>query len=174
MKAKASHYLASFNTPDLTYTPALNYNGPDSFTFKARDGQVDSNIATININILNISKKATITTLDTSPNPSYYGKAVTFSARVAGLSGTTTGIVTYRDENSILGTANLNRSGAGNVTLWDGNKKLGTSDLDSSDRATFSISTLSKVNHSIMVKYGGDGDYNDSISQTLIQVVNQK
>ena len=62
----------------------------------------------------------------------------------------------------------------GNVTLWDGNKKLGTSDLDSSGRATFSISTLSKGNHSITVKYGGDGDYNDSISQTLIQVVNQK
>src|SRR5439155_880190 len=26
----------------FTYTPALNYNGPDSFTYKANDGQVDS------------------------------------------------------------------------------------------------------------------------------------
>ena len=28
----------------FTYTPALNYNGTDSFTYKANDGTVDSNI----------------------------------------------------------------------------------------------------------------------------------
>ncbi|MFM9074388.1 MAG: tandem-95 repeat protein, partial [Bacteroidota bacterium] len=33
------------------YTPAANYNGPDSFTFKANDGTVDSNIATVNITV---------------------------------------------------------------------------------------------------------------------------
>src|SRR5207249_2883883 len=32
-----------------TYTPAANYNGPDSFTFKASDGSLDSNIATVTI-----------------------------------------------------------------------------------------------------------------------------
>src|SRR5262249_56616399 len=26
----------------FTYTPSLNYNGPDSFTYKANDGQADS------------------------------------------------------------------------------------------------------------------------------------
>src|SRR5205085_423177 len=30
----------------FTYTPNLNYNGPDSFTYKANDGTVDSNTAT--------------------------------------------------------------------------------------------------------------------------------
>ncbi|MDD4042799.1 MAG: ExeM/NucH family extracellular endonuclease [Anaerolineaceae bacterium] len=34
-----------------TYTPALDYNGPDSFTFKANDGAADSNIATVSITI---------------------------------------------------------------------------------------------------------------------------
>ncbi len=33
----------------LTYTPAANYFGPDSFTFKANDGQADSNVATVTI-----------------------------------------------------------------------------------------------------------------------------
>jgi uncharacterized protein len=33
----------------FTYTPASNYNGPDSFTYKANDGHVDSNIATVSI-----------------------------------------------------------------------------------------------------------------------------
>ena len=31
----------------FTYTPAANYNGPDSFTYKANDGQADSNVATV-------------------------------------------------------------------------------------------------------------------------------
>ncbi|MFN8470148.1 MAG: Ig-like domain-containing protein [Caldilineaceae bacterium] len=34
-----------------TYTPNLNYFGPDSFTFKANDGQADSNVATVTINV---------------------------------------------------------------------------------------------------------------------------
>ena len=33
----------------VTYTPAANYNGPDSFTFKANDGGADSNVATVSI-----------------------------------------------------------------------------------------------------------------------------
>ncbi|MCA1683997.1 MAG: tandem-95 repeat protein, partial [Actinobacteria bacterium] len=33
----------------LSYTPAANYNGPDSFTYKANDGSADSNVATVNI-----------------------------------------------------------------------------------------------------------------------------
>src|SRR5438128_810154 len=33
----------------FSYAPAANYNGPDSFTYKANDGQADSGIATVNI-----------------------------------------------------------------------------------------------------------------------------
>jgi VCBS repeat-containing protein len=38
-------------TGAFTYTPALNYNGADSFTFKANDGQADSNVATVSITV---------------------------------------------------------------------------------------------------------------------------
>ncbi|MDQ3044667.1 MAG: Ig-like domain-containing protein, partial [Chloroflexota bacterium] len=34
-----------------TYTPNANYNGSDSFTFKANDGTVDSNTATVSITV---------------------------------------------------------------------------------------------------------------------------
>ena len=41
----------SGTAPALTYTPAANYNGPDSFTFKANDGTLDSNVATVTITV---------------------------------------------------------------------------------------------------------------------------
>ena len=37
-----SHGTLSGTAPNLTYTPAANYNGSDSFTFKVNDGTVDS------------------------------------------------------------------------------------------------------------------------------------
>ena len=45
--------LTTFNgsTGAFTYTPAGDYNGPDSFTFQANDGTVDSNIATVTITV---------------------------------------------------------------------------------------------------------------------------
>ncbi len=41
----------SGTAPDLLYTPNLNFSGADSFTFKANDGQADSNIATVTITV---------------------------------------------------------------------------------------------------------------------------
>ena len=39
-----AHGTLSGTAPALTYTPAANYNGTDSFTFKANDGTADSNV----------------------------------------------------------------------------------------------------------------------------------
>ncbi len=41
----------SGTAPNVTYTPAADYNGADSFTFRANDGQVDSNVATVSITV---------------------------------------------------------------------------------------------------------------------------
>jgi uncharacterized delta-60 repeat protein len=41
--------------PHLTYTPAANYNGSDSFKFKVNDGQADSNTVTVSITILAVN-----------------------------------------------------------------------------------------------------------------------
>ena len=48
---KPKHGKLSSKAPNLIYTPDKNYIGEDSFTFKANDGKVDSNIATITIKI---------------------------------------------------------------------------------------------------------------------------
>src|SRR5207247_6695837 len=35
----------------LSYMPALNFNGTDSFTYKASDGQAQSDVATVTITV---------------------------------------------------------------------------------------------------------------------------
>lgn len=44
-----SHGTLSGTAPNLTYTPAPNYYGADSFTFKVNDGRDDSGTATVSI-----------------------------------------------------------------------------------------------------------------------------
>jgi hypothetical protein len=45
------HGVLSGTAPDLTYTPEADYHGPDSFTFQANDGQADSNVAVVSLEI---------------------------------------------------------------------------------------------------------------------------
>jgi hypothetical protein len=47
-----SHGILSGTAPNLTYTPALNYHGPDSFTFKVNDGSLDSAVAMVSISVI--------------------------------------------------------------------------------------------------------------------------
>ncbi len=49
--AGPAHGVLSGAPPNVTYTPAANYHGPDSFTFKANDSTVDSNVATVSITV---------------------------------------------------------------------------------------------------------------------------
>ncbi len=46
-----AHGTLSGSVPNLTYTPNHNYNGTESFTFKANDGTADSQPATITITV---------------------------------------------------------------------------------------------------------------------------
>src|SRR5207247_1490797 len=47
-----SHGALTLNANgSFTYTPAANFNGSDSFTYKANDGQADSNVATVALTI---------------------------------------------------------------------------------------------------------------------------
>jgi len=46
-----SHGALTGNASDIIYTPAANYNGSDSFSFRANDGTVDSGDATVTITV---------------------------------------------------------------------------------------------------------------------------
>jgi hypothetical protein len=49
------HGVLSGNAANLIYVPAANFSGSDSFSFMANDGMLDSNIATISINVLPVN-----------------------------------------------------------------------------------------------------------------------
>ena len=49
--AQPTHGVLTGTAPYLTYTPTANYNGPDSFTFNANDGNLVSNVATVSITV---------------------------------------------------------------------------------------------------------------------------
>jgi len=46
------HGAVTGTFPNMTYTPAPNYYGTDSFTYRVNDGTVNSNTATVNITVL--------------------------------------------------------------------------------------------------------------------------
>ncbi|PYR74790.1 MAG: adhesin, partial [Acidobacteria bacterium] len=45
------HGMLTGTAPNVTYVPAANFNGADSFTFKVNDGSLDSNVATVSLTI---------------------------------------------------------------------------------------------------------------------------
>src|SRR5437588_10648855 len=55
MVAPATHGTLSGVEPNVTYTPAAGYFGPDSFTFKANDGTVDSAAATVSLTVVHVN-----------------------------------------------------------------------------------------------------------------------
>jgi len=46
-----THGVVTGSGANRTYTPAANYNGPDSFSFKASDGSADSNVAAVSLTV---------------------------------------------------------------------------------------------------------------------------
>jgi MYXO-CTERM domain-containing protein len=46
-----AHGTISGSLPNVVFTPAANYNGPDSFTFTVSDGQLTSQPATVSISV---------------------------------------------------------------------------------------------------------------------------
>jgi len=96
---------------------------------------------------------STIAVSSATDNPSVFGQAVTFTATVAAAvagSGTPTGVVTFYDGSTVLGTAGL-----------------------SGGSASYTTSTLTVGTDSITATYGGDANFAGSGSTAFAQTVNQ-
>lgn len=68
-----AHGSLSGSPPNVTYTPATNYGGPDSFTFKVNDGTFDSAPGTVSLNVIPPALPPTGITLSTTNIPSSAG-----------------------------------------------------------------------------------------------------
>jgi hypothetical protein len=110
----------------------------------------DNTLATSTSSALaqNVNRAATSTTLNSSPNPSIYGQAVTLTATVSSGPGVPTGTVTFYDGTTTLGTGTLN-----------------------SGHATLSTAGLSASTHSMSASYGGDTNFATSTSGAVAQTV---
>ncbi|HTD23612.1 MAG TPA: Ig-like domain repeat protein [Terriglobales bacterium] len=91
-----------------------------------------------------------ITNLSSSTNPSVFGQPLIFTATVTSGFGIPSGVVTFTDDVTTLGTAMLDNFG----------------------QATFSTSTLTLGSHAIRATYGGNASFTGSFA-ALSQTVNR-
>ena len=138
---------AEFSTAALTvgaHSITAVYGGSPDFMGATSDPLMQA---------VNKSKTTTTTTVNSSANPSDYGQAITFTATVgtgADGSGTPSGVVTFKDGATVLGSRTL-----------------------TSGQATFSTQELAATTHTISAVYGGDDNFETSSSTALTQTVNK-
>jgi hypothetical protein len=98
------------------------------------------------------TKAQTVTMLTSSVDPAMAGQSVVFTANVVAAAGSVaapTGVVTFLDGSTVLGTKTLVGSGV----------------------ASFSTSALSVGDHAITARYGGDANSVASVSAELTETV---
>jgi VCBS repeat-containing protein len=72
----------------FTYTPAAHYNGPDSFTYNANDGKLNSAPATVTITVTPAPHVDIALSLGAAPNPVVLGSAATWTFSIKNNSAT--------------------------------------------------------------------------------------
>ncbi|MBE9580321.1 MAG: tandem-95 repeat protein [Proteobacteria bacterium] len=145
---QTSHGTLSGTAPNLTYSPDVNYNGSDSFSFKANDGQSDSELGTVSITLTAVNDApvandqsvytdedtAISGTLDASDVD---GDALTYVLVTSGSKGTAS--VTNSSTGAFIYTPNQNANGTDTFTFKAND---GTTD---SNTATVTV-TITPVN----------------------------
>ena len=95
----------------VTYTPGSNYNGSDSFTFKANDGTQDSNTSTVNITVTPVNDDPVLTssvamTLISSTNSNLFNVGLSASATDVDGDPVTIQVSVFGDEDDQTPTLN--------------------------------------------------------------------
>lgn len=99
-----AHGSLSGSAPNFTYTPAANYNGSDSFSFKVNDGVVDSTPATITLTITSVNDAPVALAQSVSATEDA-AKAITLGATDADGDSLTFSVVSGPTKGSLSGTA---------------------------------------------------------------------
>ena len=97
--------LTLYSNGSFTYTPAANYNGPDSFTYKANDGQADSNnIATVSITVTAVNNDAPVAQAQSVTTAEDTAKAITLTASDVDGDGLTYTVVSGPTHGTLSGS----------------------------------------------------------------------
>src|SRR5205807_1052786 len=99
-----AHGTLTGTAPNLTYTPAANYNGPDSFTFKANDGTVNSSVATVTITVTPVNDPPVANAQSVTTNQDT-AKAISLTASDVDGDPLTYAVVTAPTHGTLSGTA---------------------------------------------------------------------
>jgi len=105
--------------------------------------------ATSNAASVTVLPDPTAISLVSSANPAVYGQSITLTATASGAYASPSGVVTFLDGASVLGTAPLN----------------------SAEVATFSTASLGTGSHSLTASYAGDSGSASSVSPALAETV---
>jgi len=123
---------------------------PDIVAANCAGTQCGSGLGELGV-LINTTVGSTATALTSSPNPSSFGQAVTFTATV------TSHFFKFQP--------------TGTVTFSDGGTSIGNSPLNGSGVATLTTSTLAVGTHSMTATYNRDANFTASTSPVLQQVV---
>ncbi len=142
---RSDSLAANSSYPAVTVTVNVS-NTPGSVTAEAtvsggNDGNPSNNTATDTTNV----RYATTVSLNSSPDPSTLGQAVTLTATVG--------------------------DGTGNVTFYDGTTVLGIATIVG-NQATCTTSLLASGSRALTARYDGDSNYGPVLSAVRIQTVN--
>src|SRR5206468_884475 len=99
-----AHGTLSGAAPDVIYTPAVNYSGADSFTFKANDGSLDSNTATVSITVTAVNDAPVATDQGVTTDEDT-AKVITLAATDAEGSSLTYAVVAGPAHGTVSGAA---------------------------------------------------------------------
>src|SRR5207253_7573419 len=102
--AGPAHGTLSGTAPTVTYTPAANYNGPDSFTYKANDGTLNSNVATVTLTVTPVNDAPVPTAQSVTTNQDT-AKAMTLTATDVDGDTLTYAVVTAPTHGTLSGVA---------------------------------------------------------------------
>jgi Big-like domain-containing protein len=142
---------ATFTTNTLT----AGSHSIEAFYPGTADFVASNNSSALLTQIVDKASSSTSVALTAGTNPSTFGSSVTFTATVTVPGG--------------LAPA------TGTVAFFDGATQIGTGAIGASSppyTVSFSTSALAAGSHSITAHYGGDSNYNPSVSPVLTQQVN--
>ena len=129
--ADPEHGTLSGDAPNLTYTPDENYNGADSFTFKANDGLDDSNEATVEVVVNPVNDAPSFTVAPPETATTYLGDTFAGTVSVADVDSDTFTLTASVVDTSVIDPTSLQASCTGGDCSYSLNAQSeGTTDVD--------------------------------------------